>query len=136
MMTPPASPRRGLLGIGRALLSELQILVRQEITLAKQELIAKLMHDVKAAALILVAAPLLVLVLFLVIFFEVADLLGYVVGHFWLGLLLTWLLFTVVLGLIGFVGIRRLRSPVPELTIASLKEDLEWVRTQVRRISR
>jgi hypothetical protein len=74
--------------------------------------------------------------LFLLIFFEIADFLGVLVGHFWLGVLLTWLLLTILLALIAYIGFRRLRSPVPELTIASLKEDLAWLQTQLKRISK
>jgi hypothetical protein len=43
--------------------------------------------------------------------------------------LVIWLLATAILGL---VGKSRLKIAAPEATIQTLKEDVEWVRTQIR----
>jgi uncharacterized membrane protein len=131
---PPRSSRRGIFSIGRTLIGEAQTLVRQEIELAKQETLSKIMRDVKAAALLIVAGVVLLLALFVFIFMLIVDLFSYLTGHLWLGLIITWLIYTIVFGVVALIGVRRLQSPVPVLTIQTLREDLEWLKQQTRRI--
>jgi hypothetical protein len=66
----------------------------------------------------------------------IADLFSYITGHFWLGLVITWVIYTVVFAIVALIGVRRLQSPKPERTIQSLKEDLEWAKQQLRRSRR
>jgi len=131
---PPRSSRRGIFSIGRTLIGEAQTLVRQEIELAKQETLSKIMRDVKAAALLIVAGVVLLLALFVFIFMLIVDLFSYLTGHLWLGLIITWLIYTIVFGIVALIGVRRLQSPKPVLTIQTLREDLEWLKQQTRRI--
>jgi uncharacterized membrane protein len=131
---PPRSSRRGIFSIGRTLINEAQTLVRQEVELAKQETLSKIMRDVKAAALLIVAGVVLLLALFVFIFMLIVDLFSYLTGHLWLGLIITWLIYTIVFGVVALIGVRRLQSPVPVLTIQTLREDLEWLKQQTRRI--
>jgi len=131
---PPRSSRRGIFSIGRTLINEAQTLVRQEVELAKQETLSKIMRDVKAAALLIVAGVVLLLALFVFIFMLIVDLFSYLTGHLWLGLIITWLIYTIVFGIVALIGVRRLQSPKPVLTIQTLREDLEWLKQQTRRI--
>jgi uncharacterized membrane protein len=131
---PPRSSRRGIFSIGRTLINEAQTLVRQEVELAKQETLSKIMRDVKAAALLIVAGVVMLLALFVFIFMLIVDLFSYLTGHLWLGLIITWLIYTIVFGVVALIGVRRLQSPVPVLTIQTLREDLEWLKQQTRRI--
>ena len=131
---PRRSSRRGIFSIGRTLIGEAQTLVRQEVELARQEMISKIMRDVKAAALLIVAGVVMLLALFVLIFMLVVDLFSYLTGHLWLGLIITWLIYTIVFGVVALIGVRRLQSPVPVLTIQTLREDLEWLKQQTRRI--
>jgi uncharacterized membrane protein len=133
---PPRPGRRGIFAIGRTLIDEARTLVRQEIQLARQEMVAKIMRDLKAAAMLLVAGVVLLLALFIFIFMLIADLFSYITGHFWLGLVITWVIYTVVFAIVALIGVRRLQSPKPERTIQSLKEDLEWAKQQLRRSRR
>jgi hypothetical protein len=131
---PPRSSRRGIFSIGRTLIGEAQTLVRQEVELAKQEMISKIMRDVKAAALLIVAGVVMLLALFVFIFMLIVDLFSYLTGHLWLGLIITWLIYMIVFGIVALIGVRRLQSPKPVLTIQTLREDLEWLKEQTRRI--
>jgi uncharacterized membrane protein len=129
----PRSGRRGIFSIGRTLIDEARTLVRQEIELARQEMMAKIMRDVRAAALLIVAGVVLLLALFVFIFMLIADFFSYLTNHLWLGLIITWLIYTIVFGVVALIGVRRLESPKPVRTIRTLREDLEWLKTQLKR---
>jgi len=129
--------RRGILSIGRTLLEETQTLVRQEIQLAKQEMVEKIVRDLKAAAFILVSGLVIGLAFFVFIFMEVTDFFTWLTGnHLWLGLLITWLIFTLVFAAVALIAVRRLTVPKPERTIETLREDLAWLKQQLRRSGR
>lgn len=125
--------RRSIFSLGRTLIDEAKTLVRQEIALAKQETVAKLLRDLQAAALLIVAGVVLLLALFVFVFMLIVDFFSYLTGHFWAGLLITWAIYTIVFGIVALIGVRRLQSPKPERTIQTLREDLEWAKQQLRR---
>lgn len=130
------SESRGIFAIGRSLVGEVRTLVRQEIELAKQEMIGKIVRDLKAAALLIVAGVVLSLALFVFIFMLISDLFSYWTGHLWLGLLITWAIYTVVFGIIAYIGFKRLVVPKPERTIETLREDVAWAKQQLKRSGR
>ena len=130
----PRAGRRGIFSLGRTLIDEAKTLVRQEIELAKQEVMAKLLRDLKAAALLIIAGVVLLLALFIFIFLLIVDLFSYLTGHLWLGLVITWLIYTIIFGVVALIGVRRLQSPKPVLTIQTLREDLAWLKEQLRRM--
>lgn len=125
--------RRSIFSLGRTLIDEAKTLVRQEIALAKQETMAKLLRDLQAAALLIVAGVVLLLALFVFVFMLIADFFSYLTGHFWAGLVITWAIYTIVFAIVALIGVRRLQSPKPERTILTLREDLEWAKQQLRR---
>ena len=129
----PRTGKRGIFSLGRTLIDEAKTLVRQEVQLAKEEMLAKLLRDVKAAAMLIVAAVMLLLALFVFVFMLVVDLFSYLTGHLWLGLIITWLIYTIVFGIVALIGVRRMQSPKPVRTIQTLREDLEWLKKQLKR---
>ena len=129
----PRTGKRGIFSIGRTLVDEAKTLVRQEVQLAKEEMLAKLLRDAKAAAMLIVAAVMLLLALFVFVFMLVVDLFSYLTGHLWLGLIITWLIYTIVFGIVALIGVRRMQSPKPVRTIQTLREDLEWLKKQLKR---
>lgn len=136
-MAEVRTERRGILSIGRTLLEETQTLVRQEIQLAKQELTEKIVRDLKAVAMLLVAGLTIGLAFFLLIFMEITDFFTWLTGnHLWLGLLITFFIYLIVFGLLALFGFRRLVVPKPERTIETLREDLAWLKQQLRRSGR
>ncbi|MGI8912536.1 MAG: phage holin family protein [Chloroflexota bacterium] len=130
----PRTGRRGIFSLGRTLIDEAKTLVRQEIDLAKQETMSKILRDVKAAAMLIVAGVVLLLALFVFIFMLIVDLFSYLTGHLWLGLIITWLIYTIIFGIVALIGVRRMQSPKPVLTIQTLREDLAWLKEQLRRM--
>ena len=129
----PHTGKRGIFSLGRTLIDEAKTLVRQEVELAKEEMLAKLMRDAKAAAMLIVAAVMLLLALFVFVFMLIVDLFSYLTGHLWLGLLITWLIYTIIFGIVALIGVRRMQSPKPVRTIQTLREDLEWLKKQLKR---
>lgn len=130
----PRTGRRGIFSLGRTLIDEAKTLVRQEIDLAKQETMSKILRDAKAAAMLIVAGVVLLLALFVFIFMLIVDLFSYLTGHLWLGLIITWLIYTIIFGIVALIGVRRMQSPKPVLTIQTLREDLAWLKEQLRRM--
>ncbi len=131
--TPPTGIR-AIVNLGKLLITDARSLVQQEIALARQELQAKIIHDIKIAALLIVSAVVIVLALFLLVFLEIMDVFTILTGHFWLGVLLTWLLYTVVFGVLAYIGFRRIQVPKPEHTLASLDDTRAWAQQQVKRV--
>ncbi len=118
-----------LVELGRRLIEEGRDLVRQEVELAKVEIIALIKTNVIAAGLFVGAA---VLALVTLIMLQVAILLTlpfdiqYIVAWCLFGF---WLLLLLVLVIVGRA---KLRFKLPEKTIATLKGDMEWAKGQIR----
>lgn len=128
---------RGIFAIGRSLVGEVRTLVRQEVELAKQEMIGKIVRDLKAAALLLVAGVMIMLGLFVLVFMEIADAFSVLFRHsLALGLLATFVLYLIVFGILAVIGFKRLVVPKPERTIETLREDVAWAKQQLKRSGR
>ncbi|HEV3230846.1 MAG TPA: phage holin family protein [Candidatus Dormibacteraeota bacterium] len=124
---PHPVPREGLSESISGLAEDTARLVRLEIELLKQELFDLVKRNAIAAAMLVVAGVCAFLCLILLQVFLVVLL----PGHAWwaLGFTLFWLLATVIL---AFLGRSRLKFAAPEATIQSIKEDLEWVKQQIK----
>ncbi|HWD09126.1 MAG TPA: phage holin family protein [Actinomycetota bacterium] len=117
----------GISGTISTLVTDIERLVRLEVELAKQEITGLVKRNAVAVGMLVVA---LLGLLFAFIMFQV-----------WLVVLIPhhaivagaiaafWLLLTVMLALIGK---SRLKIEPPKATIQSLKDDLEWVKQQIR----
>ncbi len=108
---------------------QVSTLVRQEMQLARVELRREMAATAKASAVLVVAA---VGGLLTVVFgtFSAASGLAQVLAAAWEFLIVTlfWLLITSVAGV---VGLRKLEQVGPRTqTVQSLKEDMEWAKTQ------
>jgi uncharacterized membrane protein YqjE len=121
----------------RQLAQDSATLVRQEVALAKAEFrdAAKVLS--RNAVMVGVGAVLaliggLVLVAFLVI------LLGDVLDNYWLGALIVGALFLIVGGLMASKALKTLKreSLAPEQTIQTLKEDKQWLQTEIKQAKR
>lgn len=124
--------RQGIADLGRALVDEVGHLIRLEIELAKQEIRDMVVTDVKAAAFLVVAGLLLFVTLILGL---VA--LAFLLGNFFLSagwwLFIIFLLFLLGSVVLALIGKSRLRLGPPELTLETLREDIEWAKLQIRR---
>ena len=115
----------------KQLAGQTSMLVRQEIDLAKAEMSEKASVAGKGAGLLggaavigLLAAGALTACLILVLDEVVPD---------WLAALIVALVMGVVAAVLALQGRKRVRAatpPVPEQTVETLKEDVEWAKTQ------
>ncbi len=113
-------------------------LVKQEIELAKAELTEK-GKIAGAGAAMLGAAALVGLLAAGALTACLIALLQTVVDHTWLAALIVALVYAAIavpLALRGRERIRAATPPVPQETIESVKEDVEWAKTRTRSATR
>jgi uncharacterized membrane protein YqjE len=111
------------------LTSEISLLFRQEMELAKLEMIQKATRAAKNSGLLIVGIAMgytAFLALTAAAIFALA-----LVMPLWLSALIIGVLVGVIGGGLAFMGLKRLKrqSPVPEQTIETLKEDKRWLKT-------
>ncbi len=112
---------------------ELGVLVHQELELAKAEVTAKGKRLGAGAGLLAGAAVLAFLALGAVVACIIAALSEAIAV--WLAALIVGVVLLAIaggLGLLGKADIQRASPPVPEEAIESTKEDVAWLKTQVR----
>jgi hypothetical protein len=130
--TPPDELRERPIGdLVKQLASQTSTLVRQELDLAKAEMSAKAATAGKGAGLIggaavtgLLAAGALTACLILVLS-EAMDA--------WLAALIVAVVMGAVAAALGLAGRNKVREatpPVPEQTVETVKEDVEWAKTR------
>jgi hypothetical protein len=135
---PPAPHAEPALGdLFKQLAQDSAVLVRQEIALAKAEMRANLKSTARDAAMAaaggaLAAVGSLVLIAFLVM------LVGDAVDEYWLGALIVGGLFTLVGGILAKKALNNLKhdSLTPEQTLTTLKEDKQWVQSEIQAAKR
>jgi hypothetical protein len=114
--------------------NETSTLVRQELALARAELTQKGKAAGKGAGMLAAAGVVALLMLGALTACFVA-LLGTAVTHLWLAALIVtvaYALIAAVLALAGRTALKNAVPPAPEETIESVKEDIEWAKTQAR----
>jgi uncharacterized integral membrane protein len=112
--------------------AEIGLLVRNEIALAQREMGAKLKSAAFGVVFFAVAAVLALFAVFALIVTAIAALA--LVLPFWAAALIVAVALIVIAGILALVGKARIAKavpPVPERTIDSLKEDVQWVKTRV-----
>jgi uncharacterized membrane protein YqjE len=130
--TPPEELRERAIGdLVKQLASQTSTLVRQELDLAKAEMSAKAATAGKGAGLLggaavtgLLAAGALTACLILVLS-EAMDA--------WLAALIVAVVMGAVAAALGLAGRNKVREatpPVPEQTVETVKEDVEWAKTR------
>lgn len=116
---------------------DVSALVNQEMTLAKAELRETATGLAKDGAKLGVAVALGLLGAFAATAFVIAAL-GDLLDNYWLSALIVTVLYLVVAGVMakGALSDIRSRSVKPEQTVATLREDADWARREVKGIQR
>lgn len=129
---PARSGRRRLPELVRSIVSDLSLLGRQEVELAKQELGEMAGEKAKGTGLLAAAA---VLGLFVTGFLGLAAAAGLdVVLPQWVAFLIVAGTFLLLAAIAVLAGRRALGTNVsPERTKQTVKEDIEWAKQQLRR---
>jgi uncharacterized membrane protein len=133
-MTTGDAPRRreNAFTLVKRLVSGGVSLAKLEVQRARQEIGASLAHLRGGVVKLAIAAVLAIAFLIGLLAFIIAVLV--VIGLWWVALILV-LGLVALAGLLGWLGIRQVSSTkfTPEETIASVKEDISWVKTRLLR---
>lgn len=121
-------PSQGLGGTISDLAADTSRLVQLEIELLRQELTELVRRNAIAIGMI-AAAALAALLFFIFLLVFVVEVLP--IPH-WITALVITAVFLAVAIVLALVGRSRIKIAAPEASIQSIKEDLEWVRQQVR----
>jgi len=119
--------RDGLSESISGLASDSARLVHLEIALLKQELLELVKRNAIAVGLMLGAG----VSAFLGLIFLLVWVIELIPHHAWAAFVVT-LLFLLGAATLGLVGRARIKFAPPEATIQTLKEDLEWVKQQIK----
>jgi len=117
----------------KAIAGDTSTLVRKEMELARQEIVEALVARAKGAGALGAAG---VMGLFMLLFLAVAGALGLaIVLPAWAAFLIVAAVFLVLAGGAAAFGMFRMKRPpmAPEETKRTVKEDVEWAKTQLRR---
>jgi uncharacterized membrane protein YqjE len=132
MSTRNQPPRReNLLALVRRLVAGGVGLARLELQRGRQE-IGERIGEARTAAIMFGIAAAFVF-LSLIAFVNLVIALIALLLPPWAAALLALIIFIVAAALFALLGRRHIRSPVPEETIASVKEDVEWAKRLLRR---
>jgi MFS family permease len=115
----------------KQLADQTSTLVRQEMDLAKAELTQKGKEAGKGAGLFAAAAVIGLLAAGALTAFLIMLLDGALAN--WLSALIVGVVFAAIAGALALAGrnrIQRATPPVPEQTVETVKEDVEWAKTQ------
>ena len=130
---PPTVDGRSIPEIVRAIATDSSTLVRKEIELAKQELGATIATKLTGVGAFGAAG---VMAAFTVFFFGFAAVYAFdIVLPLWAAFIVVGGFFLLIGGAAGFFGLMKMRQgPIaPEETKRTVKEDVEWARTQLKR---
>lgn len=122
----------------RDLANETNTLVRQEIELAKAELSEKVKQAGRGAGMFGAAGIVGLLALGALTACLIA-LLATALDHVWLAALIVAVVYGAVAGVLAMRGrdeVKEAAPPVPEQTIETVKEDVEWAKTRTRSAAR
>lgn len=134
---PPPASDPSLGELFRQLTQDSAILIRQEVALAKAELRENMRNVGRSIAMIAVGGALAVIGMLALTAFLVV-LLGDLIGNYWLGALIVGLLFAVIGGVLISTHLNRLRQTdlKPEQSIESLKENKQWLQSEIQEAKR
>ena len=125
-------PRReSVFGLARQLITGGIRLVRLEIQHGRQEVGERVGQNVRAAIFFGIAAGLALLGLIALVVLLIALLA--LILPLWASALIWLVILVAAAALFAFLGKNRIRSPVPEETIESVKEDIAWAKRLLRR---
>lgn len=125
--------KESIVGLARQLVSGVVGLAQLEFRHGRAEIGAKLSQVPGAAIRIGVGVAFLLLTLISLVVFIVL-LIAFVTNlPGWLIALVMLFVFALIGGLLIWLGVRRIPDPQPRETIASVKEDIAWVKRLLRR---
>ena len=122
-----------IVGLARQLISGGVRLAQLELQRGRQEVGERLGAVRSAVILIVVALVLLFLALIALVAFIILGLATLIGLPSWLVALVVFIVLTAVAVFIGYSGARRIRPPVPQETIDSVKEDIAWAKRLLKR---
>ena len=129
----PAPPRQSIIGVACQLVSGVIELGRLEVTRGRQEL-GQMADDVKAGLLLTgVAFGLLFMALMVLLIFLVTALAAISGLPQWVIALFALVFLIGTGGILGYMGIKRIRVGPPDETIQAVQEDIEWAKRLLRR---
>ncbi len=124
---------QSIVGLARQLIGGGVRLARLEIQRGRQEVGERLREVRSAAILIGVAFVLLFLALIALVAFIILGLATLIGLPSWLVALVVFIVLTAVALIVGYSGARRIRPPMPQETIDSVKEDIAWAKRLLKR---
>jgi uncharacterized membrane protein YqjE len=122
---PPGSAEKPLGEIVTDVTSKAQLLVREEIELAKAEVTAKVSKLAKGAGFFAGAGVLAVFGLIYLFHFLAIGIADWFSLKLWVGYLIVTVLIFVIAGVLGLLGLRSVKKgspPVPEMAIEEAKK--------------
>jgi uncharacterized membrane protein YqjE len=132
-MTQVPPPRQSMIGVARQLVNGVVELARLELTRGRQEL-GQMADEVKAGLLLTgIAFGLLFMALMVLLIFLVTALAAITGLPPWVIALFALVFLIGIGGLLGYIGIKRIRVGPPEETIQAVQEDIEWAKRLLRR---
>ena len=134
-LTPREQPQLGELV--RQLAQDSATLVRQEVALAKAELRENVKSVMRDAVMVGAGTFVALLGVLLMVAF-LALLVGDAVDEYWLGALIVGAVFLLVGGVLAKKALNSLKHDglAPEQTIATLKEDKQWLQSEMKQVRR
>ncbi|MDQ2933675.1 MAG: phage holin family protein [Chloroflexota bacterium] len=124
---------QSIFGLARELIGGGVRLARLELQHGRQEVGERLGEVRSAAILIAVALTLLFLALIALVAFIILGLATLIGLPSWLVALVVFVVLTAAAVVLGYSGVRRIRPPVPQETMDSVKEDIAWAKRLLRR---
>lgn len=120
-----------IIGLARQAVNGAIGLARLEMQHGRQEVQQRIGTNARAMMFFAIAAVFGLLALIALVCTLVLALAILLPG--WLAALIWLIVFAIIGAVLAFQGKRRLRNPVPQETIASVKEDIAWAKRLIRR---
>ena len=132
-MTQRSGGGESIVGLARQLIGGGVRLARLEVQRGRQEVGERLGQVRSAAILIGIAFVLLFLALIAFVAFIILGIATLTGLPYWLVALVVFIVLAVIAVIVGYSGARRIRPPVPQETIDSVKEDIAWAKRLLKR---
>ena len=132
-MTQRSGGGESIVGLARQLIGGGVRLGRLEVQRGRQEVGERLGQVRSAAILIGIALVLLFLALIAFVAFVILGIATLTGLPYWLVALVVFIVLTAIALIVGYSGARRIRPPVPQETIDSVKEDIAWAKRLLKR---
>ncbi len=137
---PHPMPKDGIAGSIAEIAADAQRLVKLELELAKQEVLELVKRNAVAVGMLAGAALCGLFVLYTLVALIVFGILSLVfhrgMGHDAIALAVVLVVWGAAAAILGLMGKSRLVFKMPEATIQTLKDDVEWAKAQIKPATR